>query len=1088
MLRLYLCEDWKENRAQLLREVCARAARAEHGLVVIVPEQFSYETERALCKAGGDSISRFAEVLSFSRLASRVFAACGGIAAASMDAGGRLTAMAYTLEQIKSRLKIFGTAASKPESLAALLDTVDELKSFCVTPQQLRAAAAQLTGAFAVKVDELALIMESYDATCANSAQDPSTRYMRLRDALARSDYAADKQFFFDGFSDFNGLEYEIIEQLVCGAQTVTAYFHCDTPKNGLPVFAPARESVKKWIRLAARNNIPSQVQTLQPHGADTALRRVPQRLFDTAAQGEEEAAALQLLRAQDVYTECRNAVIEIKRAACDGMRYREISVLYTEESVYRPVLETYFRHGEIPAYFSGKADVLQNPVVRMLLAALRAAAYGMEQEDVFAFLKSGFAPLEADRGARMENYAILWNISGRAWEKPWTMNPAGMLQAMQERQRAELAKLNESRTAAILPLLELKDGLARADNTAQQILALYDFMQRIDLEGRLKEAVASQTQCGDLRAAQEYAQIYEIILGAMEQLHGVLGQSVRTPEEFARLMRTMLSRYDVGSIPAAADGVFVGTIDSGRQRQCRLLIVLGAGEGSFPACGAERGLLNDLERSELRRLGVDTAAGRAGSIDRAQLAICNVLQGASARICVSCGASAPSYLFKRLALLYPRSVSAPAARRLLTAYDRREAARYLTQNSDAWADRLAKAAPLLADEAGRLREKAGFARGSLTEPTARALFGQTIRLSASKIDCCCNCRFFYFLQYGLKAGERKTAEFDAPIFGTFVHAVLEQTVRSVMQEGGFHRVTQERTLALAAQAIDAFAAENAALFAEGGARFRYLFTRNQDEVLAIVRELYGELSVSEFEPQHFELGFGAGQALPAITAEGSRARCEVTGFVDRVDLLRRGDKTYLRVVDYKTGRKDFDYTDLLEGVGLQMFIYLFALQESGLGEPCGVLYFPARADILSEQARPSEQEVEKERRTKLRRKGVLLDDAAVLEAMEQSDAGPVYLPYRVLKSGERQGDLASERQLNLLHRELRTTLSALADSIYGGDMRPEPYVRGVSSACAFCPYTAVCHRETEVQTVRSRRSVSAAEFWEELEGRQSHG
>ncbi len=1089
MLNICLCSDWQVNTQTLLQAVCAEAAQQKAGQILVVPDQFSHEMERALCEAGGDRISRYAEVLSFSRLSNRVFASSGGIAVSSMDAGGQLTALAYALEQIKSRLKIFGTAGAKPEGLVSLLDTMDELKSYCVSAERLRVAAAQLTGSLAVKLEELALIMESYDAVCASGTQDPSTRYMRLRDALARGSYAEDKCFWFLGFSDFNGLEYEILEQLLKASPKITAYFHCDTLRGGLAVYEPVRQTVKRWIRLAAKWNIRCELRTHErKNPTPSALSALPERLFGADGTPQDLSGALRLEKAGDAYAECRSAVAEIRRAVCAGLRYREISVLCADEVAYRPILETYFRRCEIPAYFSGKEDILQNPIIRMLLYALRAAAFGMEQEDVLAFLKSGFAPISRDACNRLENYAIVWGISGSAWEKPWTQNPAGFLQPMGERQNAELAELNAARERAVVPLLRLKAALQRAKNTAAQILALYDFLQEIDLETRISGAVDALTQEEDLRRAQAYAQIYEILLTALEQIFGILGASVRTAEEFARLVKTVLSRYGVGTIPATADSVFVGAIEAGRHKSCKLLLLLGAEEGSFPASSTDKGLLSDAERDALLRLGVETAPGRAGKIDRAQLAICNVLGGASQRVFISCRADKPSYLFARLCALYPQSAAEGSDAPLLPTVDRGEAQIYLACHEDALSQAIARCCPELLDGAEKLKGRARFDMGLLEEKTTQRLFGKTVRLSASKIDRYGACRYFYFLQYGLKAKERKQAAFDAPIFGTFVHAVLENTARGVMAEGGFRQVSEARVQALAQRAIEQFAAGNSALFEEKSSRFQYLLSRNREELLAIVQELHGELRLSDFDPAYFELGFGEGQALPPITAVGARAACEVTGFVDRVDLLQRENATYLRVVDYKTGTKNFDYTDLLEGVGLQMFIYLFALQESGKGLPGGVLYFPARAEILSETAKPTAEEAEKERRSLLRRKGIVLDDEAVLDAMEHCGQTPQYLPYKRNRDGTRQGDLADAAQFALLHRSLLQTLASLADQIYSGDMHPNPYVRGNQSPCTYCPYRAVCHRETEVTQVRNRKGVSSKEFWRELERRQEHG
>ena len=229
MLELWLCPSRKQNTARVMQALCEKTAQR----ILVVPEQFSHEAERMLCRAGGDTISRFAEVLSFSRLASRVFSIEGGSACEETDAGGRLLLMALAVEQVRPRLKLFGASTSRPEFLLQLLDTLEEFRAYCLLPELLRAASEKLSGALAVKTEEFALLMESYDAACANAGQDPSSRLTRLAAALETGTFAAGRQLYLDGFTDLNGVELEILTQLLAGGAEVTVALSCDSPAGG---------------------------------------------------------------------------------------------------------------------------------------------------------------------------------------------------------------------------------------------------------------------------------------------------------------------------------------------------------------------------------------------------------------------------------------------------------------------------------------------------------------------------------------------------------------------------------------------------------------------------------------------------------------------------------------------------------------------------------------------------------------------------------------------------------------------------------------------------------------------------------------
>ena len=283
MLRLWLSTDRRENSAQLLREITARAKTGQRRMVLLVPEQFSHETERRLCAAGGDAISLHAEVLTFSRLASRVFAERGGVAETETDGGGKLLMMALAVEQVRSRLKIFGASAARAEFLLQLLDMLEEFRSFCVTADQLRRAAAGLTGTLAVKTEEFALLMESYDAVCAQIGQNPQSRLTRLLNALEDCDDLSDREFWIDGFTDFNGVERNILAQLLNGGAGLTVALLCDGLHGHAQQYAAARETAAALCAIAAQQHIPVETRQLPPREETSALARLRARLFGGA-------------------------------------------------------------------------------------------------------------------------------------------------------------------------------------------------------------------------------------------------------------------------------------------------------------------------------------------------------------------------------------------------------------------------------------------------------------------------------------------------------------------------------------------------------------------------------------------------------------------------------------------------------------------------------------------------------------------------------------------------------------------------------------------------------------------------------------
>ena len=1092
MLYIRYGTDWRLNARLAVEEVCQMPTRPEQKRILIVPEQNSFDAEWAVCARGGDGVSRYAQVLSFTRLASRVFSETGGAAAAFLDQSGRMIAMAGALEQIRTRLKRYGAQITKPEFLQQLLRMTDEFRGCGIRAEEIRAAAGKLPADLTEKLEELCLILEAYDAVCSGAKQDPSTRLNALRDALYDGNFAAHAHIVIEGFTDFTNQELEVLEALLQNAAQVTVYLTCDSLAGGQTVFAAARSTAIRLENLAGRRNVLKRAAKILLPAERSPRACLAEQLFSPRLQSwEEETDQIGLSTAVSAEAECEAAVGRVQQLLFSGVRCREIGIVCTDPNVYLPLLENLTDRYEIPAYFSGSRELLRSGVVRGVLYALEAASCGMEAEAVAEYLKSGYAPISRDFADRIENYAFVWNLRGSRWDRPFDRDPAGLRvdrTADPDLTAAALLPLNEAREQAVGPLLRLRRGLNEAKNTAGQILALDRFLQELGLEARLTQDVEKHTESGAFQTAQELSQLYEILLGTMEQIYGVLGRTVRSPEDFYRFFKAALTQNSVGTVPATLDAVRIGQLSAMRHTEAGYLLVLGAGDGKLPQPDAGGGLLSDAERRSMRAAGLPTSPDDGERMDRELLSVYTVLTGPEKGLFLSCVQGSPSYLFSRMEKLFPhcdRSVFAPLPSRPS------QAAAALASADETARGLLSERAPELAAAARALLHRADYTPGSLEPRAVEALYGRSYSLSPSKIEKFESCRYAYYLNYGLKTRERRQASVDPRIYGTFVHDVLENTVRAVMAEGGFHTVTAERTEELALAFCEQFAEENLNGLEEYSERGAYLFRRNFREVLQIVRELYGEMHLSAFEPVSCELRFEGETAIP-IT--GNLASGYLIGAVDRVDLYTtRSGKTYLRVVDYKTGKKDFDYTDLISGLGLQMLLYLFTLTreaEQFYGkqlEPAGVLYFPTHYDVESMKCRPSEADAEKEHRKKLRRKGIILNDPEILQAMEPNTI-PLYLPSSVVK-GPDSDALADEAGFAALKRHVARTLGRVADEIAKGDIRPQPYWRGEkNNACVRCDYREICRVDSGEVPLRRRREIKFTEFWEELREEDRHG
>ena len=510
-----------------------------------------------------------------------------------------------------------------------------------------------------------------------------------------------------------------------------------------------------------------------------------------------------------------------------------------------------------------------------------------------------------------------------------------------------------------------------------------------------------------------------------------------------------------VGSIPVSLDRVNAGEMPRLAHKACRVLFLLGADDASIPQASPSPGLLNDDDRSLLASFGLELAPRLTDKLVRETTIVYETctLPGERLYVCWSAAGAdgeelRPSFLVHRLRGLFPgarqvREAALDGSFRLAAPRPALElAGRY-----PAAAEALS-AMPEYAALAGRVLRSARLERGRLTRPAVDALYGRRAPMSASRLDKYKSCHFSYFMQYGLKAEPRRPAGFQAPEYGTFVHYVLEHVLREAGERGGAGVIGKQDLRTLVRAAVDRYVAEELGGLENETPRFRYLFRRLLNSVYAVVENVAEELAASKFQPLSFELGFGRQKDLPPVELTADGLTVSISGFVDRVDGWEENGRLYLRVVDYKTGRKSFDLTDIWNGMGLQMLLYLFTLEKEGPAlygreaVPAGVLYLPARDAVVAGSRSMTEEERQKKVDAQLKRSGVLLDDPAVLEAMERpGPAGPRFLPVRINKAGEIKGEaLVSAERLGRLARHTDKILREVAEELAAGNIAADPF------------------------------------------------
>jgi len=1111
----------------------------ETDMLLIVPEQYSHDAERRLCAVCGDALSLHGETLSFTRLCGRVFAELG-IAARLLDNGGQMLVMHRALESVARSLRVYGTRGMRVELLEELTEAMKEFKSLNFTPDTLEHLAEKASFPLSDKLRDLALIYGAYNALVSTHGGDASDRLSLLADVIGDSTVGVNGHIYFDGFNDFTAQELRVIEELLLKNAEITVCLTCDRSDES-EVFELPRKTAQKLCDLAndtggrfccarmadgallpeysyghsrvhaPNDRVPPSMVALTEYtgsNAPSAMRAQQNRplvsrelafleanLFGAgSARYPEQCDAISIYSASARYEECEIAAGKVLELVRSGYRWRDIGIMARSWEEYGHICESVFEKHNIPFFSSGKADILSKPPVAMLDAALDIAVSGWEYRPVFRYIKSGLTGIAADECAELENYILKWNIRGSIWLREWTLPPSGYGGAAEE---GELARINGYRLSITAPLERLREGVRGVSGADVKLRALYAFLEDIKLAECLSDKAEELLIRGEPRLADEYTQLWDVVVNAMEQVFNILGDTALSASEFRRILTLVLSGYDVGVIPVSLDRVAFGSMAMSRRRGLKCLILMGATDENMPMLAKGGGALSNSEREEISSLGAELPSGLEEQLCREMNMLYSTLTLPSQELILTypvAEGARPAFIIKRLKAMFGLSEKNDtrgrfccvrmAAGSLLPVYS------YGHSRVHAPNDRVPPSMVALTEYTGsndptamRAQQNRPLVSSRLSPTAAERLYGREISLSPTRVNRYYSCPFQHFMYNGLRLKPRLPAEFDASVAGLFMHFVLEGVSQEIRNTVGFKKADEKTCLELTEKYIGRFVHESLFDFEGRNARFVYLFQRLEHDVKRIVLDMMEELKRSGFEPLDFELD------LAELASSG------LSGVVDRIDGWEHNGKLYLRVIDYKTGRKSFDLTDIVYGRDMQMLIYLFALKEYGEARygsevvPAGVLYVPARDVILKAPRNAADEELGKQRDKELKRGGLILNDPIVIEAMESGDEKR-YLPVILAKDGCLTGDsLVDHGQVKLLSDHVSRMLDNAAEGILDGDVVCSPYYKSDNdNACLYCEYRTVCAFDEEAGDVRRYvKKLKNDEIWKQLrvEGRE---
>lgn len=1088
-----ICSPDRRANRDLIFDRILSGAREGRRQLLIVPETHSHRAEKELLHRGGNPIGAMASVTTFTRLADRALEE-QNVRIQPIDGGGRVLMMYRAVRSVEPMLTYYRNIALRSDILTGLIEAVSELRSCCISPEQLAANIPGLTP----KLRDLSLIYTAYCAVCGDRPAHGADRLEAALDAVEKSSRTVGADLLLYGFDGFTAAEYHMLERLhrVCAGVTVALEIGGDSQ-----LFAEQIKTKGRLERLLGRLDVvaPDPAEQTDP------LRRMGRVLFDFTCEKLDAEGKVKLYECRDVHEECELAAGLCRSlTAEDGARLRDIAIVTSEADKYETYLcEAFARYG-LPLYLSRREQLLEKAPAAAALGAYRAIEDGLSFASVLRYMKSGLTGLTRDEQELLENYAYTWQIHGSQWLNEWTMPPDGYDAPIDS---AVMEELNELRERLVAPIRALRSSLPAAAGTGTFLEALKTHWQALALESQLEVKAQSLEDSGRRQEAAEYRQIMEIITRAGEQFAAVMGEEELARGEFLSLFELMLGQYTVGTIPVSLDVVEFSDFRRVAFDRIDHLIILGAREGAMPPAVTGTGLLRESDRIMLETMGIELTQSDEERIFEYMSNISLTADSAVKSITftypkrsVDGNDSVRSYLLNRVRDLMDVPI-VPAEETI-----RRNALLAPVPSFERMCIGQGKEA------AAALRHYAGLEQGARLTTLSRydragrgpirsrdavtGLYGETLYMSATRADAINGCRFQYFMRYGLKAAERRIAEFRAANVGTLVHFVVEKGVRELFTNPD--RVPEDVVRELMEEFL------NTRLGGEEGksARFMANYRRIEGNAVEIVRDVMEEIGRSAFKPIAYEMDFGIHEdSMPPYRVEGAAMPMEVHGSIDRVDARLAGNQLQVRVSDYKTGTKTFSLSDVLDGFNMQMFIYLLmlesaprdrlrALAQETLGGapeeivPCAALYIPVKSPYVDASGG---EDVAALRQKAVRRFGLVRDDKAIVEALERREGDEFrFLPVKYLKNGSfsASSNVADERGIELLLDKTRRNLREIADAVADGDIETTPYEEGSGSSCDWCPYREACQFDTTMNKDRYRylRSFKDDQVLERLE------
>ncbi|WP_062352148.1 helicase-exonuclease AddAB subunit AddB [Bacillus kwashiorkori] len=1120
----------------------------ETPIFLIVPDQMTFLTEYKLLTEYNITGMTRAQVYSFTRLAWRVFQETGGISRLHLHPSGIRMLLRKIMDDNKEQLKIFHHNADQNGFIEHMENVITEFKHYCITPEMIsnQKNDDNLSYALKDKLEDMQLVYQSFQQAIIGKYLASEDYLTLLAAKIPQSKILDNAIFYLDGFHSFTPQEYLVIDKLMSHSQKVTIALNLDRPfRNTVPdelhlfrmtgdtystLFDIARVTNKEvYEDIILKNTVRFKNESL------AFLENNFENLPVVSYEGEPQITIAQATNRRAEIEGVGRKIISLVRD--QNYRYKDIAILVRNVEQYNDLFDTVFTDFQIPYFIDQKRSMLNHPLIELIRSTFEIITGFWRYEPVFRAVKTELLyPLNEnpitmrEKMDQFENYCIAYGIQGAKWTSKtrWHYRKIRNLESLNypqtDAEKQYEQEINELRLLISAPINRLANRLKKAETGRQQCEALFLYLEELDIPAKLERLQIQAEEAGNLLASREHEQAWNGVLQLLDQYVEMLGNEKITIKEFSAIMEEGLESLHFSLVPPAIDQVMVANLELSRLSAIKVAFVIGVNDEVLPAKLQDTGILSEEDREKLLVSGLKIAPTEKQRLFDEEFLAYKAFTAAEDYLYITYPianeegkALLPSPYVKRIKEMFPNMklvlfdhepTNLTDIEQLEFLVNKDKTITYLTGQLQAF-KRLEKMEPLWWDSYNFLvnsevKEQLRTALSSLffenkpenlSTDTAQQLYGDLLQVSISRVEMFQRDPFCHFLSYGLKLKEREVFRLEAPDIGDMFHGALKQIGEMIEQENlSWAKLTNQQIQKLVAIAIDTLSPklQNEILLSSN--RFQYIKRKLEKIIYRSTLILSEHAKSSGFSPIGMEVSFGGKKAdLPSLKFNlNNGAKMELVGRIDRVDKAKTDDGYYLRVIDYKSSKRELDIGEVYYGLTLQMLTYLDILLINAQklvddeAKPAGMFYFHIHNPLIKSNTELADDEVEEEIFKRFKMNGLVLSDADVVQLMDQTlQTGES----KIISAGlKKDGNLTArskavtETDFTNLRKYVHKVFINTGNEILDGKIDLAPYKLKDRTACTFCPFKSICQfdpalRENNYRNLTPLKRTEALNF-----------